>query len=195
MAVSAAVTAGDTILDSQYNNLRIDALNETTGHDHDGTTDNGKKVSLTDLADLLIVDKSADETVNNSTTFQTDDHLVLAIGVSEIWLYEFEIIWESGGGSDLKVRVTVPSGATGRMSHIAEIVGGSTAVLRDQAFATGLNYEGQGVSSNFIVSKFAVYVVNSTNAGNVQLEWAQDSAVVADTKLFKGSRMTGRQIT
>jgi len=37
MSNSSNVNAGDQILATQYNNLRLDVLDQTTGHDHDGT--------------------------------------------------------------------------------------------------------------------------------------------------------------
>lgn len=45
MAHSADVNAGDDILASQYNNLRKDVLDTSTGHDHDGS---GSKALATD---------------------------------------------------------------------------------------------------------------------------------------------------
>jgi hypothetical protein len=37
MAASSTVSAGDTILATQYNNLRTDVIDLTSGHDHDGS--------------------------------------------------------------------------------------------------------------------------------------------------------------
>src|SRR3990167_7892710 len=48
MANSSPVAALDDILASQYNNLRLDVLDATSGHDHDGTE--GKKVNANDLS-------------------------------------------------------------------------------------------------------------------------------------------------
>lgn len=44
MANSADVVAGDDILASQYNNLRDDTLDASTGHQHLGGADEGKKI-------------------------------------------------------------------------------------------------------------------------------------------------------
>ena len=48
MANSSTVAALDDILAGQYNNLRLDVLDATSGHDHDGTE--GKKVNANDLS-------------------------------------------------------------------------------------------------------------------------------------------------
>jgi hypothetical protein len=47
VANSGTVTAGSAALASQYNNLRADVLDTTTGHVHDGTTDGGARVEGT----------------------------------------------------------------------------------------------------------------------------------------------------
>jgi hypothetical protein len=50
MANSGTVTAGSAALASQYNNLRDDVLNITTGHTHTGASEDGKKVEGTAIA-------------------------------------------------------------------------------------------------------------------------------------------------
>lgn len=54
MATSSTVTAGTTILASAYNDLRIDVLDATNGHDHGGT--NGKVLSLSSAGSALSAD-------------------------------------------------------------------------------------------------------------------------------------------
>ena len=50
MANSGTVTAGSAALASQYNNLRDDVLNVTTGHTHTGASENGAKVAATGVS-------------------------------------------------------------------------------------------------------------------------------------------------
>jgi hypothetical protein len=50
MANSGTVTAGSAALASQYNNLRLDVLDVTTGHTHAGTTNEGAKVAATGVS-------------------------------------------------------------------------------------------------------------------------------------------------
>ena len=50
MANSGTVTAGSAALASQYNNLRDDVLNVSTGHTHTGASENGAKVAATGVA-------------------------------------------------------------------------------------------------------------------------------------------------
>jgi len=50
MANSGTVTAGSAALASQYNNLRDDVLNVSTGHTHTGASENGAKVAATGVS-------------------------------------------------------------------------------------------------------------------------------------------------
>lgn len=50
MANSGTVTAGSAALASQYNNLRLDVLDVSTGHTHAGTTNEGAKVAATGVS-------------------------------------------------------------------------------------------------------------------------------------------------
>ena len=50
MANSGTVTAGSAALASQYNNLRSDVLNVSTGHTHTGASENGAKVAATGVS-------------------------------------------------------------------------------------------------------------------------------------------------
>jgi len=56
MANSGTVTAGSAALASQYNNLRDDVLNVSTGHTHTGASENGAKVEGTALAATGVTD-------------------------------------------------------------------------------------------------------------------------------------------
>ena len=49
MANSGTVTASDLVLYSQYNNLRKDVLDTSSGHNHSGSTDCGKLLSHASL--------------------------------------------------------------------------------------------------------------------------------------------------
>ncbi len=50
MPSSGTVTAGSAALASQYNNLRADVLNTSTGHTHTGASENGAKVAATGVS-------------------------------------------------------------------------------------------------------------------------------------------------
>ena len=56
MANSGTVTAGSAALASQYNNLRDDVLNTSTGHTHTGASENGARVEGTALKATSVTD-------------------------------------------------------------------------------------------------------------------------------------------
>ena len=51
MPNSTNVSDGQDTLAAQYNNLRLDVFDTSTGHDHDGTSSGGKKVNHSNLVD------------------------------------------------------------------------------------------------------------------------------------------------
>lgn len=136
-----------------------------------------------------IVRKTADETVNNSSTLQNDDHLLLALASSEVWKFEFWLMYTSGSTPDFKAAITVPASATlvwetlGATDTSSVVYGAATITAsgtsRDFASSTGTRF-----------LKITGIVANSTNAGNLQLQWAQNTATVSDTIVLTNSTLT-----
>lgn len=133
--------------------------------------------------------KTADETVNNSTTLQNDDTFSFAIGASETWACALFLAVDTSAAADFKYEFTVPASCTGT----------SYAELANQSGATGLTAltaVGTPVAcliayssgQNAVVHITATFV-NSTNAGTVQFQWAQNSLVAGNTKVLAGSYM------
>lgn len=145
------------------------------------------------------VRKSADESVNNSTTLQNDDELWFPIGVSEIWVATFHLFLSSvADGADIKFDTTAPSGATGRQGlHGAAIASTATeSDLKNQSIAIGtalsVGIPAAGTNDSFAI--FSVAVENSTTAGLVRLQWAQASAVASNTTVKEGSFMIAEKV-
>ena len=57
--------------------------------------------NFADLLDTKVIRKSADETVNNSTTLQDDDELLFPIAANEVWYFEFFLLIQSS--ADMEV--------------------------------------------------------------------------------------------
>jgi len=72
MANSADVSAGDSATAAQYNNLRADALNISTGHVHSGSTDGGKVITSVGTLTTLTVDNVIINGTNIGHTSDTD---------------------------------------------------------------------------------------------------------------------------
>ena len=56
--------------------------------------------------------KSADETVNASSTLQDDDELTFAIAANEVWEFSCVLAYVSNTTADIKFQFSLPSGAT-----------------------------------------------------------------------------------
>ncbi len=122
--------------------------------------------------------KSADETVNNSTTYQNDDALLFAVGANEVWAFTLAIFFTSGTVPDIKFFIAAPASTTGQWAPSNS----STAITN---FEGGYIASGNGVvNDRFFISGVAI---TAGTAGNVQLQWAQNTATVSDTKVLKGS--------
>ena len=127
--------------------------------------------------------KKIDETVNNSSAFQDDDELVIALNANKVYFGALFLYMNSNATADFKWLVTLPAGAT------AEYSTGSWDALSlmslvDMTASTVL----AGLAANFMIAiPFRIIVAGT--AGNIQLRWAQDVANVSDTKVLQGSCM------
>lgn len=142
----------------------------------------------------ICVAKSADETVNNSSTFQDDDHVFYPMAANTSYQFEVWLLWSATSGApDFKAQWTFPAGATmfwDTASSSANVpsawaavaLGGTANALLTEAstFAWG--------SSNVTGGQaFWLIVRNGANAGNLQLQWAQNTANASDSKILKDS--------
>ena len=143
-----------------------------------------------------IVRKTADQTVTNSTTLVDDDELLLAVAALEVWELFFYIRQNSGTTPDIKFAITVPSAATIEIVHhtligvssITLLVNGS---LIPVAEATAIPFS--GLAADVVDLLWALYV-GGANAGNIQLQWAQNTQDVSDTKVLANSYIVATKI-
>jgi len=127
--------------------------------------------------------KEADETVNNSSVLQDDNEILFAVAANEVWQFEgvlnISVITDT---TSFKMTFTGPSGAVGSFSAIRY-----TSVGAIDSDSGNL---GTSISMSAGVGR-AVYfwggIHNGANAGNLTLQWAQNSAAVEDTKVLAGS--------
>ena len=138
-----------------------------------------------------IVRKTANESVSSSTTLQDDDHLVFAIGASEIWSVTLHIFFLCDVSGDIKFGLTVPSGASGTFAGIGPALGMSSVVdapvniSRVELDGT-LAYGGLSGGSPAYV-QLNILLVNSTNADDLQLQWAQNGSSGTATTVYEHS--------
>ena len=134
-----------------------------------------------------VKNKTADETVNNSTTLQDDDDLVVAILANETWIVEMVLLVTTDAGADFKLQVNGPTASAGYVTAITTRYEAAAAndLVRGAA-ALGSPMSIVGTTTAYTIKVTAI-VRNGANAGNITLQWAQDAAVVADTKVLTDS--------
>lgn len=133
--------------------------------------------------------KSADETVNNSSTLQNDDHLTFAIAANEIWAFTFMGMFLSGTTPDIKFTFSVPSGAIFRYWDAQNFM---TVSNNGDGLDTQSVLSGNGTT--VVMDDVLGMVTNGANAGSVTLQWAQNTANASDTKLLKGSYIIAHKL-
>jgi hypothetical protein len=133
---------------------------------------------LTSLEALrrLFARKSADETVNNSATYQADDHLVVAGAASITYAVVLNMIVNSGTTPDIKVRFTLPAGATATNWSVHLTQSGATATIASMTTGSGVGTA--AVDEGLL---FLGLIIMSTTAGNIQVDWAQNTANASNT--------------
>jgi hypothetical protein len=137
----------------------------------------------------VIAYKTTDETVNNSTTLQNDDALLIPLEPSEAWVFNASLRYSSGTTPDIKFAFTVPgsSGISWGPMAGGRWVAAGTFTQTDNVAASGaaLDFMGSGAGTWLAVAG----VVTADSSGNLQLQWAQNTANASDTKVLAGSRL------
>lgn len=111
--------------------------------------------------------KAADESVSASTTLQDDNHLLFAIAVNETWIARFVLyILSASANPDFKYTIAVPAGATGKFFE--------NAAGTVQAFAAPVSLALSAATDKVLIVD--VSVTNAGTAGDVKLQWAQDTS-------------------
>jgi hypothetical protein len=128
--------------------------------------------------------KTANEIVTSSTALQNDDHLFFPVGANETWAFRFTVLANVNATPDIKFAVTAPSGATCVVSYV------------DVEAAISNGNFGCGVSTGLVTGNTTndVYeivgtVTNGATAGNVQLQWAQNTSSGTGITVLAGSSL------
>ena len=144
----------------------------------------------------VIIRKTADEVVNNSDVLQNDDHLLLALAANEERLIQFVLfVTAAGTTSDFKVAITVPAGADVMYGfNLPQWNPGDTAGVSQAATASGQALT-LGTSNAIEPVVLWCWVLNGANVGNLQLQWAQNTANATNTGLKKGSCLIAHKLS
>lgn len=128
--------------------------------------------------------KLADETLNNVTGLQNDDELLWAVSASSTYLLHLSISYNSGTTPDIKFGWSVPASTTMKWRVIGADTAGAVILTSGLTESSVQPIGGAGADTHLLVE--AVITV-STTAGNVTLQWAQNTANVSNTIVRAGS--------
>jgi hypothetical protein len=143
------------------------------------------------LREVKILYKDSDEDVTNSTAFQNDNDLNLTVAQGENWLVEWElIVTEGGGGFKWQITGSTSGWVAFDGVHFENTSGGVDATTQT-AFSNGDTW-GTGFGDGIVRIKL---MVNSVDAGNINLQWAQNGANANATGVERGSWMKAMRIT
>ena len=124
---------------------------------------------------IKIVRKTADETVNNSAVLQNDDHLFFSVGANEVWILYGTLRASVLAANDIKIAFTMPTGGEAVYYSLSS---GGIWVVSPNAHETLI----PGDRTDMTLYLGGI-VYNGATAGNIQMQWAQVTASVADTIL------------
>lgn len=140
--------------------------------------------AITELRPLY-VRKASDETVNNSSTLQDDNELLLTPSISHTYLLDGQIFYSTGTTPDLKLAFTFPTGAVLAWSLFGYKFDGSSfeSEYRTSTWqaASGTSNAVAGTTATYDVVHVRGILRMSTTAGNLQLQWAQNTANASNT--------------
>ena len=135
--------------------------------------------------------KASNETVNNSTTLQNDDHLVLAVNASTKYtLVAFLIGFADNDTPDIKIKWILPTGGTMRWAELRELGAGTQALTE----LTEVSEAALPTTNANKIFLFTGAVTIAGTAGNVQLQWAQNILTAVNVKLLTSSFFTLTEI-
>lgn len=203
MALTIQVLAGadyTTTLANEDSLPMVDAVADITGPKFTGQVlfnRTGNDLYRWDGAQWVVMSalriQTADGTaVNNSTTLISSTQLTVPVGANTNYLLEMGLIHTSSTVADIKIGLAVPAGST--TPRIATWTSGvaaaaiSDAIFHDALDATSFAGGGLGVGQMFTTRPWAWFTTGAT-AGNVVLQYAQNTAEASNTILKAGSWM------
>lgn len=135
---------------------------------------------------------TSQQLTSNSTTFQNVTGMAVLLAANEVWRFSMTLIFISTVAADFKFQFTVPAGATLFFATGSFILGG----IPTQAGSVGasISTPADGLAGNVAIEIYGT-VINGANAGNLQLQAAQNTATVeAIDFVVAGTNMTGRRV-
>lgn len=133
--------------------------------------------------------KSADETVNNSTTFQADDHLTFTLDANKKALISVYLFINNGNTAEVKVRLVATGATTVRFAGTGAVHDYSYTFNQDGTGGAVRTQETNGATVEYGFIHAHGFVDAGASSRTVTVEWAQLTATAKNTTIQSGSWM------
>lgn len=142
----------------------------------------GQKLRAIDLNRGIpnLVRAQADTTVISTTTVVNAVGLVQAVEADSLYWWRLLLLYSTGTTPDLKVAWTVPTGSTGRWG-----LAGASAGVAAYGAANTLFLDGASA-----LAVLEGYLDTSSTAGNLQLQFAQNTSTASNSIVQTGSSLS-----
>src|SRR5215471_9611652 len=145
----------------------------------------------------IVALKTVDTTRNTTTTMTNDPDLFVPVAAASI--YEIRgCLYYTGAASsaDLKFTFTIPTGASGYYFPCRQNLSGNfTGSFGDQWTSTETaNTTGTTVPTNLMVVFIQGFLTVAGTAGNLQLQWAQNTSSGTNTNMRANSFLCAQRI-
>lgn len=147
----------------------------------------------------LFARKTADQTVNNSTTLVDDTHLTVPVAASAVYDVDGLLFYSAATAADLKMQFIAPTGAVFSWVLLAQGSGATaTSQFGSPDFTARLQAANAVAGGINVGTKTTVpfrgVLVMSTTAGAFKLQWAQFVADATDTVVYTHSYLNLRRV-
>jgi len=126
--------------------------------------------------------KSVDETINNSSTYQDDDEITFTPEINKVYGFFMALFIVGTSPQNIKLRFSLPAGASGERLGTGGDMG--LIVRNTSTLITNLIL---GQNATIRTGTFPARLLMGATAGDVTLQWAQNSAGAFDLTLKAGS--------
>lgn len=141
--------------------------------------------------------QTADQTKNNNTTYLSSPDLVLPMLASAVYAFEALILYDTNSTADFKHKALLPSGAV--VDRVATWTNTNAGTAVDSVVAhdalTSWDFNSGGVAVGTVMSARPCGIITmSTTAGNLVIQFAQNTANGSNTLLKRGSWVSLRRV-
>jgi len=144
------------------------------------------------------VAKATTETVTNSNAYQDDDELFLPAEANATYRFDLLLLHSSGTTGRFKMQFTAPTGATVSWGVIGvEISITSSTNVANVIMPSRLVSDILGLGGGNLTGTTALIsgvLTTSSTAGNLTLQWAQNTSDAAATQVRAGSALRMKRI-